>query len=646
VADLRQSPEDQKLLEQTIAVLGQWEPSHRRWMKRANHFYALYRNYQDLRGSLESTTSPRGKDAILSDAQGEFGRELFIPMAFSTVETIVPAMLSGDPRMVVKPRNLGSENNTPTIKGLIEAQQAQIKYPLKLQTIAKDGLVYGTGVQKTRWKKEYRVERRLMPSAGPGGMVEGQALHEKFDDPDADAVDPIDFIADPFSQDIDSSEGAFHRTWRSTRYVRRMVESQQWRNLDGFSTDQLDALADGRKYEEVWNERKTAGDPLNHGSSTTPVGSRGKAAVHEVLEYHDGDNVVTVLDRQVIVAAGPNPNWHGELPFQIYRPTEITHEFHGIGEIEPIEQLQEELNTLRTQRRYNADLVLQRTFAYADGHIDPDDIQFGPGFAIPTLGDPRELLFPIPVGDIPASGYEEEDRIGSDIDRTSGISDVIAGAGLSGGGDTATGVQLVQSAASRRIENKTKRLEMEIIGPGAQQFVSLSQQRILNNRTVRIPARPTPGEPDRRWAWLELGPEELMGEFDIECESGSTQPENIPQNRADAQMAMTLFGQNPAVDQHKVVAWSVGKLGVDHPQDWLAPPEPTVPAATLDRLVEAGVPKPLIVQALAAAGGPPLDGGNPTAAPTGEPQPPSEGPPPPEGGGNEPESHPEPTGAK
>jgi hypothetical protein len=622
LADLRQNPEDKQLLEKIIRQLGQWEPYHKRWMKRANHFYALYRNYQDFRRTLQATSSPRGQDSIVRDAQSEFGPELFIPMCFSTVETIVPAMLASNPEMTVLPRTLSSETNTPTIKGLIEAQQEQIKYPLKLQTIAKDGLIYGTGIQKTRWKKEYRVQKSMVPSAGPNGMVQAEVLHEIFDDPDADAVDPIDFIVDPFCANIDFAEGAYHRTWRSTRYVKRMVESQQWRNLDGLSDDQLNALADGKKYDEVWNERKTAGDPT-HGAGVSPAGAAGKQAVHEVLEFHDGDQVVTILDRQVIVASGPNPNWHGELPFQVFRPTEVTHEFHGIGEIEPIEQLQEELNTLRTQRRYNADLVLQRTFAYMDGHVDREDIQFGPGYAIPVNGDPRELLFPIPVGDIPASGYEEEDRIGADIDRTSGISDVIAGAGLSGGGDTATGVQLVQSAASRRIENKTRRLELEVIDPGAQQFVSLSQQRILANRTVRIPARPQPGEPDRRWAWLELGPEALMGEFDIRSVSGGTQPENIPQNRADAQMAMTLFGQNPAVDQHKLVEWSVGKMGVDHPQDWLAPPEPMVPAATLDRLAQEGVPKEQLVRALTSAGGPPLDGGNPNAAPSGEPQPPA-----------------------
>lgn len=634
----QQNDQDKALLERIKELLGQWEPYHLRWVKRANHYYALYRSYQDLRRSLQSTTSPRGRDAVMTDAQSEFGPELFVPMCFSTVETIVPAMLSGTPIMNVLPRTLFSEGNVPTVKGLLEAQHDQANVPLKLQTVAKDGLIYGTGIGKTYWRNDFRVMRRLVPSGLPGGgMQEAQELREIFDDPDFDAIDPVDFIPDPFCQGIATADGCFHRNWRSTAYVMQMVQSQRWRNLDGLAADAISGLADGKKYEEVWRERKTAGDPAG-AAGVTPVGAKGKVDVHEVLEYHDGSQVVTILDRQVIVAAGENPNWHGELPFQVYRPTEVTHEFHGIGEIEPIEQLQRELNTLRTQRRYNADLVLQRTFAYADGVVDPDDIQFGPGFTIPVPGDPRELIFPIPVGDIPASSYQEEDRIGGDIDRTSGISDVIAGAGLSGGGDTATGVQLVQSAASRRIENKTRRLELETINPMSQQFVSLSQQRILANRTVRTPARPTPYQPDRRWAWVDLGPEDLMGEFEIKCVGGATQPENIPQNRADAQMAMTLFGQSPAVNQQHVVEFAIEKMGVDHPREWLAPPDPTVPAAVLDRLAERGVPPAEIMESLRDAGGPDLTGGNPPGRPEGEPQPPQGAP---QGGEPQPAGAPE-----
>lgn len=640
----RQSAVDKALVREVMeGILPSWEPYHRKFMQKANHYYALYRNYQDLKNAYNSETTDRGRDRIWSDGEGEFGIEMFVPMAFSTVETVLPAMLSVNPEMTVQPRQPGAEANVYNVKSQLEAQQEQIDYPLVLQTIGKDGLITGLGVQKTWWKQDWRIKPGLTIDPYTGVALPQQQLQQLFDDPCAAAVDPFDFIPDPFAAQIKEADGAFHRTWRSSRYVKRMVDTHQWRNLDGASIEDIKALADNRYYGEVWRQRRAIADRGFSG-----VGARfAKEDIHEVLEFHDGDRIVTVLDRCVVVASALNPNWHGELPFQCFRPTEDPHSLRGIGEIEPIEQLQEELNTMRTQRRYNADLVLQRVFAYHEGMVQREDIKFGPGYGIPVNGDPREMLFPIQIGEIPNSSYREEEMLGQDIDRTSGISDTIAGAGL-GGGDTATGVQLVQNAASRRIENKTRRLEKEVVGPGGQQFVELTQQHVIANRTVRIPQPPAPGEPDRRWAWFLLGPRELAGEFEVKVVDNSMQPENIPQNRADAQMAMTLFQANPAVDQQKLAQWAISKMGVESPETFLAPPNPMVPAETLNRLAERGVPDQVIAEALAQAGGPNLlgnaqalpggggpgeaqargEGGNEAAAAGPGPEAPSEGGPP------------------
>jgi hypothetical protein len=645
------SPQDQALLERVLNLLAIWEPYHERWLRRANHFYGLYRNYQSWKKKGSEARAARDLDARhdnWADGQTEWGPELFIPRAFSTVETIIPAMLAQPPAMNnIRAMNQASESNVENVRAMVEAQQEAMEggqgYELVLQRIAKDGLIYGLGVQKTYWKREFKKIRRNVPSTEPaGGMVGVDVLDQVYDDPDCISIDPKDFIPDPFGESITNCDGAFHRAWRSNRYVARKIESGEWRNLTG---SDLSGLADSSKYDSIVTERERAiPQPAREGKSSV-----GKQPIHEVLEFHDGENVVTVLDRKVVVASGPNPNWHGELPFQTYRPTEIPHEIRGMGEIEPIEKLVEEMNSLRTERRYNAALVLQKVFAYHEGMVEEGDIAFGPGYLIGVNGDPRELLYPIQVGDIPNSGYEEEDRVSNDIDGTSGISDTIMGTGA--GGETATGVQLVQNAASRRIENKTLRLELEVINPGAAQIISLDQQRILTDREVAIPTKPTPLEPDRRFTWVQLGPMELLGEFEIRAGRRSTMPQNIPQERADAQMAGTLFAANQSVDQRKLAEFTLGKLGIEHPETFLTEPQATVPAATLDVLAQRGVDPQLLSQALAEAGGPDLAGGNEASmrpgapvAPEGPPEPQAESPPGPESGGEDGEPEPEPVG--
>ena len=603
--DRIQSPEDRQRVARVMAAVDLIEPHHKKWCKKASHFYSLYRNYQDFRRTYEST-NPRGQDTIFRDGQGEFGPEMFVPLCFRAVETIVPRMLAGRPVMNVLPRNEFSEPNVRPMKALIDSQQEQIDYELKLQTVAKDGLIYGLGVGKTQWRLERKLRTQLQRIAVPGGggeLQEVQVPVTVFDDPDFYAIDPFDFLVDPFCGDIKEAEYAIHRTWRTNTYLSTMAATGTWQNLD--QVRDLDGLTDGNRYDEVWAERLRAGG--RH--SATERGVSRRAPLHEVLEFHDGDQVITVVDRKLCVQAGPNPHWHGDMPFQCYRPTQVTHELHGIGEIEPIEQLQEEMNTLRTQRRYNADLVLQRVFAFHDGLVEPGDIKFGPGVGIPVNGDPKELLFPIPVGDIPYSSYQEEDRISQDIDATTGINDALAGGDVSG--ETATAAQLGYSAASARIRNKLLRMELEVVVPGTRHFGLLNQQRIRdhNAREVRIPTLPMPGQPDRRWSWVQVGPDQLNGEFDYRCESLSSEPDNIPQDRNDAEMLWSMLAENQLVDQPKLVSAVLLKMGIDQPEAWLAPPDPSIPAETLDILAQAGVPPELLTQALAIAGGPDLTTG-------------------------------------
>ena len=145
---------------------------HQKWRDRATHFYALYHNYTEWRDAMPN---PRDRDVGLRDAKREWGAELFIPYSFATVETILARMLSNNPSMLILPRNMASEENVKNIKAIIEAQQAQVNYNLTLQSIARDALQLGLGVQKVIWRKERHASFMLQPranrQAGQSGFV-------------------------------------------------------------------------------------------------------------------------------------------------------------------------------------------------------------------------------------------------------------------------------------------------------------------------------------------------------------------------------------------------------------------------------------------------------------------------------------------
>lgn len=582
------------LLDKPKAGFESAEKRHKSYRKRWDRYYRLYRSHQQFREQYQNASEP-DRDQGLRDMQREWGAELFIPYSFEVVETILPRAVSNRPRMLVLPRADTREENVENMRMLVDSQQEQVAYELKLQETAKSGFIYGLGIQKSMWRRDVRqvpvLERATDAQVTGSEWVQGTGQKVLFDDPDCENVDIFDFFWDPFASELrrGKCKWALHRTWRDTGYCQRMLIQGAWNNPSAFPPSEVKALASTAEFETAHRERMEAGGQEQFDMSSDDL--------HEVWEWHDGEQVITILDRQVPVQADRNPAWHGDLPFQAYRPnTSGIKELPGIGEIEPIEHLQYEINTLRSQRRDNSSFVLQRAFAYADGLVDPDNLKVGPGTAIPVNGDPRELLFPLPVQDIPASGYQEEEGLKADIERVTGISDSVTGA--SDGAQTATGVQLVQAAANFRIQAKTRRLEVEVIYPEAAQWVSLNQQKITSERKM---AFPEPGSQGERWKQVKLGPAELAGDMFIVCEGGSTAPDNPAEQLQRAQFIWNMFRDNPAVDQKELLRHVIRLSGVKQPDTWLAPDQ-RIPLPFLNILLQQlekqGLPQPQAQEAI------------------------------------------------
>lgn len=578
---LELTPQEKELAKEVAAKWDAAEPTHSQFRKKCDHLYALWAGYTDWKSDMASA-NPRDRDVGLQDAKREWGAELFIPIVFATVESVIPRMLSNRPRMLILPTDFESERNVENMKYLIDRQQEQIDYELICQDVAKFGQVYGIGWQKTYWKTKRCAVPTLERGIYGGDWVPGpMEMRTEFDDPWAEAVDPRDMVWDPYGHDLETCSYLIHRTWRSTRYVMRMIESGVWlQGHEGVTEDDIKSLSHNR-----WSETRQA--QLRASGYTAPAGGEQP---HEVWEFHDGERVGTILDRDTTVQAGANPTPRGKYPFQAHRPSKRpAQQMVGMGIVEPTEDLQREMNTMRSQRRDNATAVLQKTFAYTQGLVEPEDLRFGPAMAIPVNGDPREVLQAIQQGDIPNSGYMEEDRLIADMARASGMDD--SSQGLSNGQATATEVQYVQAAASLRIQMQTRRFEVEIIKGGAEQWVLMNQNKIRSERTLRVPVQNPQeadgGGPSQWWKMVTLTPPELMGEFAIDVDGGSTQPDNIAQKRGDGvQLGQMALG-NPNLNQQMVWSWVLDRFDVKSPNEWLqvAPHIPPAFMPLLERLL-------------------------------------------------------------
>jgi hypothetical protein len=563
---------------------------HRNYRTTWNRLYSLYRAHSDFRQSYKTASEP-DRDVMLKDMQRQVGEPLFIPHAFEVVEVVSPRTVANLPKMLIKPRGGTPEEAVEGMGWLIDSQQEQAGYELTSQETVKSGLTFGLGVEKHSWRYEMS-EVPVLERGIKHPLVETTALRG-WDDPDAESIDIFDFFWDPFAADVRRMRWAIHRVWRDTDYVVKKLITGEWNNPYAFPPSEVANCGPTGEYDSIHRQRLEA-------AGMEQFDSRDDQR-HEIWEHHNGKDVTIVLNRKYPLHKGSivGVGVPGRLPFTAYRPTtQGIKELPGIGEIEMIEQLNYEMNDLRTARRDNARMVVNRSFFYQDGTIDPDTVAMGPGLMVPTLGDPRELLYPFPVEDLPQSGYAEEDRLLANIQRVSGISDDISGAAQTQ--NTATGAQLVNAAVNVRIQNKARRYLKECAADGANLWILMNQNRVRTNRTLSIPAVPQFGQPARRWAQVVLRPEELAGDMFAVGDGDSTMPDNVPQQRQDAQMLNQLYRGQPEIDQRQLMLRSLRLMGIKDPERWMAPEGPKA-QFMLMVLEQMGMPREEIAQIAEAA---------------------------------------------
>jgi hypothetical protein len=604
--------EDKEYLDRVVACGEAFEDGiGREFRDRCDKWYRQYRQFSRVR-SAWIPVGPQDRDAILFDAKRDWGANLHIPLSFRTIETVVPAAIAQRPRMLVlpAPRATGARNweqteaNVHNVRVLIDHQQEQIDIDLPFQAVMRSGRIYGLGVGKVPWRKEYAPRRRAKKRHfAPGYRVGDLERVCTFDDPDFVDVDVSDFMWDPYGFDVESSGWVIHRMWLSLEQCLERLNGGQWASAsakalmkDGRAEDWLRGMGSRSRYDETWKSRMEAS-----GFTSSNFTTRGEQ-VHEYWEWHDGTKVCGVLDRELYVLHGENATL-GRKPFVVYRPTPLQKQMVGIGDLEPLEHLQRELDTMRSQSTDAITMALAAGFAYDSAAIDEEDLVWAPNKAIEVRNArPSDAIFPLPRPEIPSSAFRAMEMNRADIDAVAGVTEALdPSAGASAG--TATEAFLVQAALSRRVQLASRRFEIEVVRKAARLFLDLNQRMILEERELLIPPdgmTPEQAAQAGQWRRFQIGPGGLMGDFEVRMEGGTMAARNIPQDRQDAQFFLGL-SQNPFVEPKRALLRALELAGVDDPQGWLKSSEKPVPPVVLQKLGQMGVDPRIIKRAVEVA---------------------------------------------
>jgi hypothetical protein len=95
-----QPEEIRKLVEKVRKRKKEMETVHKQYRDKWDRFEALYRGYDDLKNRVRDAPDQDRRRGVVLDAARGWGEQLVIPMAFATIETIVPRILSRPPKPV------------------------------------------------------------------------------------------------------------------------------------------------------------------------------------------------------------------------------------------------------------------------------------------------------------------------------------------------------------------------------------------------------------------------------------------------------------------------------------------------------------------------------------------------------------------
>lgn len=366
--------------------------------------------------------------------------DTFVPMAFSTIETMVAALGNARPRFDWSPLDPMKQKKTDALNSLLDDFWEADRWDVKITEAIRQYLMIGTSALFFYWD----IDRPRMIHF---------SIRDAIIDPTATSPEDLGYAGRRYLTTLKQLERyEVVDTDEKSKTYGEMVK-----RFDLPSQSKLDSMKTDDTDQEIKNM---------YMGSTMPDASEHQV---ECLEIWDEDKVVTVLNRAFIIESIDNPykvqaeergdeNPKGLLPFVFMRNYTDVSLFYAKSEIEPIASLQERLNDMDNQE---GDYIIKQLAPQR--WLDPvnedwlDLINNDPDTVYPFKENTMGYYTP-PI--LPANSFNERMNIKNEIRETTAIDQVAKGA-ANVKDTTATEVRAQLSQASQRVEIKARLLEKD-----------------------------------------------------------------------------------------------------------------------------------------------------------------------------------------
>lgn len=500
-------------------------------------------------------------------AGNPYGRmPLHSPTPFKIIENMHPRLmrlLFGSEQWF-KLYGVAEDHDQPAAaqEALCREQLRATKFLAKASRFIRSGLIYGTAVQKTYWKQDiqeraFRLAKRVPDPNVPGGTkVELEEVKRKemvFDGNDVLPISIFDFQGPPSASSIDEAEWCCDRSMWPDYRVKQMIELGHWTGLESLEKNPgtNDFIAD-----DPFKQRKAYAYGLFDGR-----GGLGAPHVphYEVVDYwgplviknDDGNyttricNVVVVDPRGMCLVARVtvNPFWHGQKPYQVWRPIELEGELFGIGSIEMIARLSVEKDTKRQLLMAATQLEANPMLAISDSaNLSAAQLLIQPGLIIRTP-DPKNDILPIQFNSVSDSALKAENILEAEMREVSGVTSPVIGTNdpMSTSSKTATQFTSEIDEANLRLSGMGANYDRDVSVSMLEQMTWNNMQFQNGEKVIRDVGPMGVRYRDR----FTIRPEDLIGRFIVQPLSGF----RLMTKRTQVQQLINLLDRGPIINQ-------------------------------------------------------------------------------------------------
>lgn len=512
-----------------------WEYTNSSWHSRWDDNYKLYNNER----------VNRAYDGIT---------DTFIPMTFSTIESMTSALFGSKPRFDFIPPASNKDQETDILNALVDSYWDKDKWSIKIINWGRDMLRFGTSVIYVVWENDH---------------------------PSIVNVPIRDFFIDPTANSLENAQ------YMGRRYLTTKEELKSFEIVDLDKSTENDTVYK-KKYKNLGRIRgaSTAQEKTDKQEKDMFYGSTLNEPQEdqvEVIEYWTEDRVVSIANRDVVIEDEENyykakaredgdefPK--GLMPFAALRDYVDGSLFYAKGEIDFLADQQELLNDLTNQNIDAVTFTLNPMYTLDPKYADKiEQVENLPGAVYPFEAG---TLQPIPMGNVPQDAFNERLNIKSEMRETSASNEIVKGVGQEGGKITATEINAQIAGAGQRIALKITQIEDEGFYRLAKIILHMVRLYVKDKQEVRVVA-------NDGVEWKEYDPELFKeGEYEPRVQLETTVEARKAQDAEMAKEMLAAYLGDPDINQKELKKLSLMK-GFD------LDPDEVQKLTTLEELPEA-----------------------------------------------------------